>query len=413
MSRIAPTIDPAAIRMEFPSIRDGRVFLDNPGGTQVHQSVYDAVADYYRDANANLGGPFATSVASDRMLDEARAEAAAFLGASPAEIVFGANMTTLTMHASRILCRGLGPGDEILVTGLDHDANVAPWMLAASDRGVTVRQAGIDTESCLVDVDDFAGKLTGRTRIAAFGWASNGAGTVNDVARLSALCREAGAISYIDAVHYAPHGAIDVAAVGCDFLVCSAYKFFGPHVGVLYGRHELLERHRPYKVRPAPDEAPHSWETGTINLEGIAGTTAAMRYLRSLGMDNIAVYERDLAARLLEGLDAIAGLTVYGTRDLGHRCPTVAFTVAGKHPADVSRALAERDIFVWDGNYYALELMQRLGLQETGGAVRVGAVHYNTVEEIDAFLEAVARLALASRPPAAPTPPSPARSAAG
>ena len=342
MSQLASTIDVAGIRAGFPSIDGDRVFLDNPGGTQVHRSVYDAVESYYRDSNANLGGPFVTSKASDRILEEARSEAAAFLGAaSGSEIVFGANMTTLTMHASRILCRGLGPGDEILVTGLDHDANVAPWMLAASDRGVTIRQAGIDTETCLVDVDDFASKLSGRTRVAAFGWASNGAGTINDVARLAALCREAGALSYIDAVHYAPHGAIDVGTIGCDFLVCSAYKFFGPHVGILYGRSELLAQHRPYKVRPAPDEPPHSWETGTINLEGIAGTAAAIGYLRGLGIDRVSAYERDLSARLLEGLESIAGVTVYGTRDLDRRCPTYAFNVAGQHPAAVSAALAE------------------------------------------------------------------------
>ncbi len=394
MNPIASTIDVAAVRAGFPSIDDRRVFLDNPGGTQVHRSVYEAVEGYYRDMNSNLGGPFATSQATDAMLEEARAAAAGFLGAaSGAEIVFGANMTTLTMHASRILTRGLGPGDEILVTGLDHDANVAPWMLAAVDRGVTVRQAGIDAESCLVDVDDFASKLTGRTRVAAFGWASNGAGTVNDVARLAALCRETGAISYVDAVHYAPHGTIDVGAIGCDFLVCSAYKFFGPHVGVLYGRAELLAQHRPYKVRPAPDEAPHSWETGTINMEGIAGTAAAIRYLTGLGMEQVTVYERELSARLLEGLEGIAGVIVYGTRDLDRRCPTYAFNVAGRHPAEVSAALGERDIFVWDGNYYALELMQRLGIEDSGGAVRVGAVHYNTPAEIDAFLEGVAALA--------------------
>jgi cysteine desulfurase family protein (TIGR01976 family) len=394
MHPLASTIDVAAVRAGFPAIDDRRVFLDNPGGTQAHRSVYDAIEGYYRDMNANLGGPFPTSRASDAMLEDARAAAAEFLGAgSAAEIAFGANMTTLTMHASRILCRGLGPGDEILVTGLDHDANVAPWMLAATDRGVTIRQAGIDTETCLVDVDDFAAKLTGRTRVAAFGWASNGAGTINDVARLTALCREAGAISYIDAVHYAPHGAIDVSALGCDFLVCSAYKFFGPHVGLLYGRSELLEKHRPYKVRPAPDEPPHSWETGTINLEGIAGTAAAIRYLQGLGMEQVAAYERELSTRLLEGLEAIAGVTVYGTRDLDRRCPTYVFNVAGKHPAEVSAALGEREIFVWDGNYYALELMQRLGIDDSGGAVRVGAVHYNTPAEIDAFLEVVAGLA--------------------
>ncbi len=216
-------------------------------------------------------------------------------------------MTTLTMHASRTLFRELGPGDEVLVTGLDHDANVAPWLLAAEDRGVTVRQVGIDPEVCVVDPNVFAGLLSDRTRVAAFGWASNGAGTVNDVAALCALCREAGALSYVDAVHFAPHGPIDVAAIGCDFLVCSAYKFFGPHVGILFGRAELLEHHRPYKVRPAPDEPPHSWETGTVNLEGIAGTAAAIGYLRSLGMDAVAAYERGLTVRLLDGLHGIAG----------------------------------------------------------------------------------------------------------
>jgi cysteine desulfurase family protein (TIGR01976 family) len=392
MNQTASLLDPDRIRSGFPSLRDGRVFLDNPGGTQVHASVYAAVADYYRESNANLGGPFVTSVASDRVLADARATTAAFLGAQPGEIVFGANMTTLTMHASRTLFRDLGPGDEVLVTGLDHDANVAPWLLAAADRGVVVRQVGIDPGVCVVDPNVFAGLLSERTRVAAFGWASNGAGTVNDVAALCALCREAGALSYVDAVHYAPHGPIDVAAVGCDFLVCSAYKFFGPHVGILFGRAELLERHRPYKVRPAPEEPPHSWETGTVNLEGIAGTAAAITYLRGLGMEAVAAYERRLAERLMDGLGAIDGVSVYGTTDLDRRVPTAAFNVAGRAPAEVSGALAERGIFVWDGNYYALELMQRLGLEGSGGAVRVGAVHYNTAAEIDAFLEAVAAL---------------------
>ena len=216
---------------------------------------------------------------------------------------------------------------------------------------------------------------------------------MNDVAALCALCREAGAISYVDAVHYAPHGPIDVAAVGCDFLVCSAYKFFGPHVGILFGRAELLERHRPYKVRPAPNEIPHSWETGTVNLEGIAGTAAAVGYLQSLGMEAVAAYERGLGAQLLDGLRAIDGVTVYGTPDLDRRVPTATFNIAGRAPAEVSAALGQRGIFVWDGNYYALELMQRLGLEESGGAVRVGAVHYNTMDEVEAFLEAVAALA--------------------
>jgi len=390
MSQITPPLDVSALRAGFPSLSADRVYLDNPGGTQVHQTAIDAMTGYLRESNANLGGPFATSVASDRMLAGARGDLAALLGASPGEIAFGANMTTLTMHAARTLCRDLGPGDEVLLTGLDHDANIAPWLLAAADRGVTVHQAGIDLETCLIDVDDFAGKLSDRTRVAAFGWASNGAGTVNDVARLVELTRAAGALSYVDAVHYAPHGAIDVAALGCDFLVCSAYKFFGPHVGVLFGRRDLLEQHRPYKVRPASDVPPGSWETGTVNLEGIAGAAAAARYLTGLGMDAVQATEQALTVQLIEGLDGIPGVTVYGTRDLAQRVPTVVFTVAGRTPADVSGALAERDIFVWDGNYYAMELMQRLGLDEHGGAVRVGAVHYNTAAEIDRFLEAVA-----------------------
>ena len=263
MNEIATPLHPDRIRAGFPSLRDGRTFLDNPGGTQVHHSVYDAIAGYYRDANANLGGPFVTSVASEEIARGcpcARPPGSSAPGAG--EIVFGANMTTLTMHASRTLFRDLGPGDEVLVTGLDHDANVAPWLLAAEDRGVTVRQVAIDPEVCVVDPDAFAALLTDRTRVAAFGWASNGAGTVNDVAALCALCRDAGALSYVDAVHFAPHGPIDVAAIGCDFLVCSAYKFFGPHVGILFGRAELLDAtgrtrcvrlptNRPIRGRPA------------------------------------------------------------------------------------------------------------------------------------------------------------------
>ena len=393
MSTTSPILATPELRAQFPSLRDGRIYLDGPGGTQVHQSVYDAVAGYWRDRNANLGGPFETSLLSDATLQSARDTVAGFLGAVAGnEIAFGANMTTLTFHASRTLLRDCGPGDEVLVTGLDHDANVSPWMLAAADRGMTVRVADIDTEACLVDLDDFAAKLSDRTKVAAFGWASNGAGTVNDVRRMSELARQAGALSYIDAVHFAPHGEIDVGAVGCDFLVCSAYKFFGPHVGILFGRRELLERHRPYKVRPASDDVPGSWETGTVNLEGIAGTAAAVAYLESVGMGNVTAYEHTLAERLIGGLDAIDGVSAYGTRDLSRRVPTATFNVAGHAPAAVAAAMGEQGIYVWDGNYYALELMQRLGLEDSGGAVRVGAAHYTTPEEIDRFLEAVASL---------------------
>ena len=392
MEQTAHTLDVEAIRAQFPALASGRIHLDNPGGTQVHGSVIDAVSEYYTRFNANLGGPFETSVESGRVLDEARRDMALMLGADPGEIVFGANMTTLTFHASRALTRDLGRGDEILVTRIDHDGNVAPWLLAAEDRGVTVRHADIDVESCTVDIDDFAAQLSDRTRIAAFNWASNGAGTISDVEAMARLAREAGAISYVDAVQFAPHGPMDMHAVGCDFLAVSAYKFFGPHVGVLYGRSELLERIRPYKVRPAHDEPPGSWETGTVNLEGIAGTAAAARYMVETGAEAIAGYERALTARLIQGLDAIEGVTQFGTRDLDRRVPTVVFTVAGRTPAEVSAALARDDIFVWDGNYYALELMERLGLEGQGGAVRVGAVHYNTTDEIDRFLEAIAAL---------------------
>jgi cysteine desulfurase family protein (TIGR01976 family) len=392
MAQIAPTLDIDAVRAQFPALAAGRIHLDNPGGTQVHGSVIEAVNEYYTSFNANLGGPFATSIESSRVLDEARRDMALLLGADPGEIVFGANMTTLTFHVSRALVRDLGPGDEILLTRIDHDGNVAPWLLAAQDRGVTVRYADIDDESCTVDIDDFAAKLSDRTRIAAFNWASNGAGTISDAEAMARLAREAGALSYVDGVQFAPHGPVDVHALGFDFLTCSAYKFFGPHVGVLYGRRELLERIRPYKVRPAHDEPPGSWETGTINVEGIAGTAAAARYLVEVGAEAIAAYERTLTDQLIRGLDAIPGVTQFGTRDLDRRVPTVVFTVAGHAPADVSSALARDDIFVWDGNYYALELMERLGLEQQGGAVRVGAVHYNTAAEIDRFLEAVAAL---------------------
>ena len=394
MNPIASTIDIAAVRAGFPSIDGRRVFLDNPGGTQAHRSVYEAVEAYYRDANANLGGPFETSLESDRVLASARGDVAALLGAEPAEIIFGANMTTLTFHVSRALTRGLSPGDEILLTRVDHDGNVAPWLLAAEDRGLTVRFADIDPDSCTIDVDDFAGQLSPRTRIAAFNWASNGAGTISDAGRLCELAREAGAISYVDAVQYAPHGPADVHALGCDFLACSAYKFFGPHVGVLYGRCELLASIEPYRVRPADYPPPQNWETGTVNLEGIAGTAAAARYLTSLGWEAISAHERSLTKRIIDGLDAIPGVTQYGTRDLDRRVATVVFTVEGRSPREVTEALAADGIFVWDGNYYALELMRRLGLDDAGGAVRVGAVHYNTAQEVDAFLErleAVAR----------------------
>jgi cysteine desulfurase family protein (TIGR01976 family) len=386
------TLDVEAVRARFSALRQPLAFFDGPGGTQVPDSVIDSISGYLRESNANVSGPYETSRRTEALVTEARLTASAFLRCAAEETIFGANMTTLNFMLTRTVGRDWQPGDEILVTKLDHDGNVSPWLELARDRQLDVQFVEIHDDTTL-DLDDLEAKLSDRTRVVAFPVASNAIGTLTDVKRVVELAHGAGALAWADAVHFAPHGPIDAAAIGCDFLVCSAYKFFGPHVGILFGRAELLERHRPYKVRPAPDEIPHSWETGTVNLEGIAGTAAAAGYLQSLGMDAVAAYERGLGARLLDGLRAIEGITVYGTGDLDRRVPTAAFNVAGRAPAEVSAALGERGIFVWDGNYYALELMQRLGLEGSGGAVRVGAVHYNTAAEIDAFLAAVADLA--------------------
>ena len=395
----ARAYDVDEIRSHFPalSLRDeaGRsmAFFDGPGGTQVPTGVIDAVSRYYRESNANSGGAFLTSERSDAIAARAHEAIAELLNAkSGDEIKFGANMTSLTFHIGRSIGATLRPGDEIVLTALDHEANVSTWRAMAADRDVIVRMVDVNVEDGTLDLDDLDRKLSERTRLVAVGYASNALGTINPVAEIVRRAHAVGALTYVDAVHFAPHGPIDVQALDTDFLVCSAYKFFGPHVGILYGRHELLERHRPYKVRPASDEPPHSWETGTVNLEGIAGTAAAIAYLQGLGMPAVRAYERELAERLLDGLVAIDGVTLYGTRSLDRRVPTAAFTVAGRTPAEVSATLGASGIFVWDGNYYALELMERLGLEERGGAVRVGAVHYNTAEEIDRFLEAVAAL---------------------
>jgi cysteine desulfurase family protein (TIGR01976 family) len=397
-SRGAVVALPAQIRTAFPALERMHLgqpvaYFDGPGGTQVPRAVVAAMEDYLFHHNANTHWRYPTSEETDALIAGARSALADFLGATPAEIAFGANMTTLTFHLARALGRQWGPGDTVVITELDHHANVAPWRALERERGVTIRSVPLVPETGQLDWPKLEELLSGSPRLLAIGAASNALGTISDVTRAAALARTAGALAFVDAVHFAPHEPVDVAQIGCDFLACSAYKFFGPHVGVLYGRGDLLAQHRPYKVRPAPDEPPHSWETGTINLEGIAGTAAAIRYLRDLGMDRVVAYERELSARLLEGLESIAGVTVYGTRDLDRRCPTYAFNVAGKHPSAVSAALGEQNVFVWDGNYYALELMQRLGIDDSGGAVRVGAVHYNTAEEIDSFLEAVSGLA--------------------
>jgi cysteine desulfurase family protein (TIGR01976 family) len=397
------------VRAEFPALASGAIYFDNPGGTQVPRRVLERMNDYLVRCNANKGGAFRTSVESDVVLADAHAAMADLLNCRPEEIVFGQNMTTLTFHVSRSLARWLNPGDEIVVTRLDHDANIAPWLLVAEDRGAVIRWVDIHEADVTLKMEDFERLLNSRTKIVAVGYASNAVGTINDVATITQLAHAAGALVYVDAVQYAPHGLIDVRALDCDFLVCSAYKFFGPHVGILYGKHDLLERLPAYKVRPAHNEPPDKFETGTQNHEGIAGVLGAVEYLEWLGgkelretkqrresgepgrawlergMASMAAYEQRLGSYLIEGLQTITGLKIRGITDpaqLAWRVPTVSFTLEGRHPRQVASYLAEHDVYVWDGNYYALAIAERLGVQERGGMVRVGVAHYNTEEEI-------------------------------
>ncbi len=387
------------------------VFFDNPGGTQVPSAVLDAITTYLTRANANTGGAFANSRRTDAILARARAAMADFLNAAPDEIIFGANMTTLTFAISRALGRVFQPGDEILVTTLDHDANIAPW-LALCENDVVVQIADIHPATCTLDMDDLHSKLSPRTKLVAVGYASNAVGTINDLTTIIRWAREVGALVFVDAVQYAPHGPIDVRALDCDFLVCSAYKFFGPHLGILYGKLPLLEHLAAYKVRPAPDEPPGKFETGTLNHEGIAGLLGTLEYLAKLGRDHadlypdlypdwgegpralklamqaIQAYERGLVGYLLEQLSSIPGLSLLGlTRpeDVAQRVPTVACVSSLYTPRDMARELGEQGIFTWDGNYYAMALMERLGLGEHG-ALRIGLAHYNTIEEIDRLI---------------------------
>jgi cysteine desulfurase family protein (TIGR01976 family) len=404
------------VRAQFPALASGAVFFDNPGGTQVAQQVVARMTDYLVRCNANHGGAFKTSIESDQVLEAAHAAMADFLGAgSPDEIVFGQNMTTLTFTLSRALARRLAPGDEIVITRLDHDANISPWLLAAEDRGAVVRWVDLRPEDCTLDMGDFESQISDRTKIVACGYASNAVGTINDVQAVVGMAHAAGALCFIDAVQYAPHGPIDVRALGCDFLACSAYKFFGPHAGVLYGKYELLDSLRAYKVRPAEDRPPGKFETGTQNHEGQAGTLGAIEYFEWLAqmvrkeaaggdrrstltaaMTALADYERGLCAQLISGLQTIPGLKIWGITDLARlaqRVPTVSFTLAGWHPRRLAERLAAENIYVWDGNYYALAVMERLGLEGQGGALRVGLAHYNTSEEIHRLIDVLAVLA--------------------
>ena len=382
------TIDSTAVRGRFSALRREVAFFDAPGGTQVPDEVIGAISGYLRESNANLGGAFQASRQSDLLVGEARRAAARFLGCSAEEIVFGANMTTLNFALSRTAARELEAGDEIVVTGLDHDGNIAPWLELAADLGVRVRFAEIRDDTSL-DLEHLSSLLSERTRIVAFPWASNAVGTVVDVPRVAALAHEAGALAWVDAVHYAPHGPIDVAAAGVDVLLCSPYKFFGPHLGLAFAREELLERWRPYKVRPAPERPLGArFETGTLAHELLAGFVAAVGYVESIGFEAIVPYERELGARFLAGLPPSCRL--YGLPTTNGRVPTFCVTVAGLTPAETADSLADRGFAVWDGDYYAVEVMNRLGLPD--GAVRIGIVHYNTAEEVDRLLEALADL---------------------
>jgi len=405
----------ARARRRFPALQSGTVFLDGPGGTQVPQEVIDAVAAYYREANANEHGLFAFSRRSDAIIAAGREAMADLLNArSRDEIVFGANMTTLTLHLSRALARELGPGDEVVVTRLDHDANIAPW-LHLQERGVTVRWLEFDPADCTLRLEGLREAVTERTRLVAVGGASNAFGTVNDLPAVIAAAHRVGALAFVDAVHYAPHRAIDVQDLDCDLLACSPYKFYGPHSGVLYGKREVLERLAPYKVRPSPGHVPDRFETGTKNYENIAGVVAAVDFLAGLGAGEgfrdypegrrrwlkqalaaIRDHETRLFSLMLDGLLKIKGLRLYGIADparLNERTPTACFNLEGHSPAEVADRLGAEGIQVWDGDYYAWEAMRFLGLGERGGAVRAGLSLYNDREDVERFLDALVRIA--------------------
>jgi cysteine desulfurase family protein (TIGR01976 family) len=415
-------LDLPTIRSKFPALHRPAIFFDNPGGTQIAQPVLDRINAYLVKHNANHGGAFETSRKSDAILDEAHSALADFFNAShPEEIIFGNNMTSLTFMISRAIARTWNPSDEIVVTRLDHDANITPWVMAAEDRDCKIRWVDFHPEDGTLDLDSFQKALEGKPRLVAFGYASNALGTINPVAKLTRMAHEAGAWVYIDAVQYAPHGPIDVQSLDCDFLTASGYKFFGPHASVLYGKHEHLERLTAYKVRPAPNEPPGKFETGTQNHEGIAGMLGAVEYLEWVGktfgdtyeekyadryqgrrsylkqaMAAIRAYEYELSRAMLEVLEETPGLTLYGLRDvrrLEERVPTFSFILQNQHPRQVAEKLGDAGIYVWDGNYYALAVTERLGIEESGGMVRVGTVHYNTLDEVSRFHNILMKIA--------------------
>ncbi len=415
-------LDLSLVRKKFPALGQEAIFLDNPAGTQVASQVLERVNRYLVETNANHGGAFKTSQESDAIIAETRAACADFYNASrPDEIVFGPNMTSLTLHLSRSMAHWLNPGDEIVVTHLDHDANITPWTLIAQERGCKVRWVDFDVEDGTLRLETLETSLENKPKLVAVGYASNALGTINPVKKITQMAKQAGALVFVDAVQYAPHGPIDVREIGCDFLVSSAYKFFSTHVGVLYGRYDLLESLTAYKVRPSSNLPPEKFETGTLNHEGIAGVLGAMEYLAWIGdtfgevytekyvdrytgrglqlkkaMAAIRAYEYEISRVLLEVFADIPGVRLYGLADprrIEDRVPTFAIRLEGMHPRRLADKLNQAGIYVWDGNYYALAVTQRLQVEDSGGMVRIGPVHYNTLDEIHRFGEVLKRIA--------------------
>ena len=405
------TLDLAAIRAEFPALAvtdDGRprIYFDAPGGTQVCRRAIDGMVQHLEGGTANSGGAFATAVATDALAEDAHEAMADLLGGDASEIAFGQNMTTLTLAVSRAIARGFKPGDELVVTRLDHDANVAPWLLVARDVGMEVRWLDFDPETGRLRLDELPSLLNGRTRLVALGGASNALGTINDVAEAVRIVRaHSDALVYVDAVQSVPHVATDVRALGCDFLACSPYKFFGPHQGVLWGRADLLGELEAYKLRPSPSlPVAVRFETGTPSYEGMAGTIGAIEHIASLGdgatrrerivsaMDKVAEHERELGRQFLAGLSGLQRMQLYGPNEMEGRVPTFSFTIQGMTARNAAERLADRDIFAWSGNFYAKEAITRLGLDASGGLLRVGFCQYSTAEEVDILLEALAEL---------------------
>ena len=410
---VAPFLDVTSVRAQFPALalKDGgyaRVYFDNPAGTQVPRQVIDRTVETLATKNANLGGYFTTARQADELVNLAHQACADFYNArSAAEIVFGQNMTTLTFHMSRCLGRKFKRGDEIVLSRMDHDANIAPWLLLADDLGLVVRWMDFNPVTYEFSEDSLRRVLTDKTRLVALGLASNCTGTVNDVKAFAKEAKAAGALVYVDAVQYAPHYAIDVQDLGADVLVSSAYKWFGPHMGVLWAREELLKETFSYKVRPAGEELPHKFETGTLSHEGMAGCLGAIEYLEQFGdgqtrakrvasaWDRLVSYEHKLTLQLIEGLRGVKGLTIRGLTSanaLHRRVPTVSFTLDGHHPDALAKGFAAENIFVWSGHNYAIEPVGRMGLLDRGGVLRVGLAHYNTAQEVDGFLSCLTRI---------------------